>query len=156
VIQNGGFEQGSAPWQENSASGYEIVDTTNPHTGNYSAYLCGYSSCADKISQSFVVPRNVSNVTINYWWDGQTSHFTHRCLDTFTVVLLNKNGNTIGKLQTACNANATGNWQQVNFNATNLLATYAGQTVKLVFGATTSSSWVTSSFFVDDVNVSAA
>ena len=47
-----------------------------------------------------------------------------------------------------------GNWQQVNFNATNLLSKYASQTVTLVFGATTSSSWVTTSFFVDDVNVS--
>ena len=156
AIQNGGFEQGSASWQESSASGYEIVDTVNPHTGNYSAYLCGYSSCNDRISQHFVVPRNVSNIAVSYWWFGETSHLTHSCLDKFTVTLLNANGNTIGKLQTACNTDAKGNWKQVNFNATSLLSQYAGQTVTLVFGATTSSSWVSSSFFVDDVNVSAS
>ncbi len=155
-IQNGGFEQSSASWQENSASGYEIVDTVNPHTGNYSAYLCGYGSCNDRISQSFVVPRNVSNIAVNYWWFGETSHFTHSCLDKFTVTLLNTNGNTIGKLQTACNTDAKSNWKQVNFNATSLLSQYAGQTVTLVFSATTSSSWVSSSFFVDDVNVNAS
>jgi hypothetical protein len=77
-------------------------------------------------------------------------------VDTFNVVLLNANGSIIGKIQSACNTNAKGNWQQVNFNATSLLTTNAGQTVTLVFGATTSSSWVTSSFFVDDVNVSAS
>jgi kumamolisin len=156
AIQNGGFEQGSTPWKESSISGYEIVDTANPHTGGYSAFLCGYSSCNDKISQGFVVPSNVSNVTISYWWDAQTSHLTHRCMDTFTVVLLNASGKTIGKVQSACNANATGHWQQVNFNASSLLSSYAGQSVKLVFDATTSSSWVASSFFVDDVNVSEA
>ena len=155
-IQNGGFEQSSASWQENSVGGYEIVDTVNPHTGNYSAYLCGYSSCNDRISQSFVVPRNVSNIGVSYWWFGETSHLTHSCLDKFTVTLLSANGNTIGKLQTACNTNANGNWIQVNFNATSLLSQYASQTVTLVFGATTSSSWVSSSFFVDDVNVSAS
>src|SRR5215469_8791253 len=63
AIQNGGFEKGNTPWQESSASGYEIVDTANPHTGSYSAFLCGYSSCNDKISQGFVVPSSVSNVT---------------------------------------------------------------------------------------------
>ncbi len=155
-IQNGGFEQGSASWKESSASGYEIVDTVNPHSGNNSAYLCGYSSCNDKISQSIIVPRNVSNIAVSYWWFGETSHLTHSCLDKLTVTLLNANGTTIGKIQAACNTNAKGNWQRVNFNATSLLTTYAGQTVTLVFGATTSSSWVTSSFFVDDVNVSAS
>jgi hypothetical protein len=90
------------------------------------------------------------------WWFGETSHLTHSCLDKFTVTLLNANGNTIGKLQTACNTDAKGNWKQVNFNATSLLSQYAGQTITLVFGATTSSSWVSSSFFVDDVNVSAS
>ena len=116
----------------------------------------GYSSCNDSISQGFVVPSNVSSIAINYWWFGETSHVTHRCVDKFTVVLLNASGNTIGKMQAACNTDAKGNWQQVNFNATGLLTKYAGQSVKLVFDATTSSSWVTSSFFVDDVNVSAS
>ncbi len=154
MIQNGGFEQGNASWQESSASGYEIVDTTNPHSGSYSAYLCGYSSCNDRISQGFVVPGKVSSIAISYWWFGETSHITHSCVDKFTVELLNANGNTLGKMQGACNTDAKGSWQLVNFNATSLLSKYADQTVTLVFSATTSSSWVTSSFFVDDVNVS--
>jgi kumamolisin len=154
-IQNGGFENGSASWQESSASGYEIVDSTNPHTGSYSAYLCGYNSCNDSISQAFVVPGIVSSITISYWWFGESSHmFTLRCLDKFTVALLNANGNTIGKLQAACNTDAKSNWQQVNFDATSVLSKFTGQNVTLVFDATTSSSWVTSSFFVDDVSVS--
>jgi len=153
LIQNGDFELVSASWQEKSSGGYEIVDTTNPHSGSYSAYLCGYSNCADSISQDFAIPVNAANVTISYWWFGVTNHITHICRDKFSVQLLGGNGNNIGKIQSACNTDANGSWHQVTFNATNSLSIYAGQTVTLVFSATTSSSFVTSSFFVDDVSV---
>lgn len=157
LIQNGGFEQGSQGWQESSSGGYELVDSTNPHTGNYSAFLCGYSSCSDSIGQSFTVPDGASSVTVSYWWFGDTNRTTHTCTDTFTVALLDSSGNTIGKVQTACNKNATRTWQQITFDATSLLANYAGQDVTLVFEAkTSSSSSRTSAFYVDDVAVNAA
>jgi kumamolisin len=154
LIQNGDFELGSASWQEYSSGGFELVDSTNPHSGNYSAYLCGYSNCDDSISQDFAVPAKASSVTVSYWWFGETNHITHYCKDKFSVQLLNGNGQAIGNIQSACNTDATRSWHQVTFNATSLLSKYVGQTVTLVFSATTSSSWVTSSFFVDDVSVS--
>jgi subtilase family serine protease len=156
LIQNGGFEQGSQGWQESSAGGYELVDTTNPHTGNYSAFLCGYSSCDDSIWQSFTVPDSASSLTVSYWWYGDTNQKTHSCVDTFTVTLLDSGGNTIGQLQAACNKDATRTWQQVTVDASSLLTNYAGQDVTLMFEATTSSSSSrTSAFFVDDVAVTA-
>ena len=154
LIQNGDFEQGNASWQENSAGGYEIVDTTNPHTGSYSAYLCGYSYCQDSIGQDFTVPASASSIAVSYWWYGDTSHTTHKCVDKFTVVVLDSSGTAIGKVQSACNTDATRSWRQATFDATSLLSRYAGQTVTLVFSATTSSSSATSAFFVDDVSVS--
>jgi kumamolisin len=156
LIQNGGFEQGSDPWQESSASGYEIVDTSNAHSGSYSAYLCGYSYCQDSISQDLTVPASASNITVSYWWYGDTNHTTHSCRDKFTVEVLDSNGATIGKVQSACNTDATRSWKQVTFDASSLLSNYAGQTVTLAFSATTSSSAATSAFFVDDVAVSAS
>ncbi len=156
LIQNGDFEQGSTSWQESSSGGYELVDSTNPHAGNYSAYLCGYSSCSDSIGQDFAVPASASSITISYWWYGATSHTTHKCRDTFTVEVLDSSGNVAGKVQGACNTNATQSWQKVTFDATGMLTGYAGQTVTLVFSSQTSSSWATSAFFVDDVDVSAA
>jgi len=156
LIQNGGFEQGSFPWQENSAGGYEIVDSTNPHAGSYSGYLFGYSSCDDSIGQDFTVPANASSITISYWWYGDTNHTTRKCKDTFTVELLNSNGNALGKVQSACNTAATRSWKRVTFDATSVLSNYAGQTVTLALSSTTSSSLVTSAFFVDDVAVSAS
>ena len=116
----------------------------------------GYSSCSDSIGQGFAVPANASGITISYWWYGVTSHTTLRCRDTFTVEVLDGGGHVVGKVQGACNNNATRSWQQVTFDATSMLTHYAGQNVTLMFGAQTTSSWATSAFFVDDVDVSAA
>lgn len=154
LIQNGGFENGTDPWQESSANGYELVDTTNPHSGQYSAYLCGYGNCADSITQSFTVPQNASSLTVSYWWFGDTSNTNQSCDDSLTVSLLDSSGKVIGQVQHACNTDATSNWQQVKFDAASALSQYAGQTVTLSFSATTSSSSQTTSFFIDDVDVS--
>jgi len=157
LIQNGGFEQVVDPWQESSAAGYEIVDPTNPHSGQYSAYLCGYTNCDDSIAQSFIVPDSVSNITVSYWWYGDTSRTAHSCRDVFTATVLDSNGNTIAKLQHACNTDANQSWQQVSFDVTSALSNYAGQSVTLVFNARTGNTvYVTSAFFVDDVEVSSS
>jgi subtilase family serine protease len=154
LIQNGGFEQGSAPWQEKSAAGYELVDSTNPQSGNYSAFLCGYSSCNDNIAQSFTVPANASSITISYWWYGETNRTSRSCKDIFLVNVSDSSGNALAKVQSACNTDATHSWQQVTFDATTMMSRYAGQTVTLTFMGTTTADSVTSSFFVDDVDVS--
>lgn len=154
LIRNGGFEGGTDPWAESSAGGYELIDQTNPHSGQYSAYLCGYSDCNDSTGQSFTVPGSASKITIRYWWYGETSRTASACKDTLTVSLLDSNGTVIGNLQRACNTNATQSWQQASFDATHLLANHGGQTVTLVFNGKTTSSWlVTSTFFIDDVDV---
>lgn len=153
LIQNGDFEQGSAPWQESSAGGYELVDTLNPHSGNDSAFLCGYGNCDDSIGQNFTVPRSAAKVTISYWWDGQTYSFAQSCDDTFTAALLDSNGQVIGTVQQACNTDATGNWQQVSFDATSTLSHYAGQTVTFVFAAKSSGAGPSTAFFVDDAQI---
>jgi Pro-kumamolisin, activation domain len=154
LIQNGSFEQGVGPWQETSANGYELIDTTNPHSGQYSAYLCGYSNCDDSIAQDITVPSNASGIKVSYWWFGYTTRTSRACRDALTVTLVDSNGSVIGKLQHSCNTDARNNWQQVSFDVTSNLSSFAGQTVTLVFNAKTSSSAsVTSSFFVDDVVV---
>jgi subtilase family serine protease len=156
LIQNGGFENGTTPWQESSSGGYELIDTTNPHTGNYSAYLCGYSSCTDAIVQSFTVPSGASSLSVTYWWYAQTTRHTTSCKDSLTVQVLNSSGQTIDRLQKVCNTSASASWQQATFDASSLLSKYAGQTVTLAFTGTTSSGFATTSFFIDDVAVNAA
>ncbi len=155
LIQNGGFENGVTPWQEFSAAGYELVDPTNPHTGQYSAYLCGYSGCNDSISQSITLPTSSASISISYWWYAATNRHTQSCSDNLSVLVLDSNGQTIGSVQKICNTDATQSWQQMTFDATSLLSNYAGQTVTLVFSAKTGNSAATTSFFIDDVAVAA-
>ena len=130
------------------------MDGTNPHSGNYSAYLCGYSNCSDSISQAFRVPTNAGRVTVSYWWYGAGNGFSTTCDDEFTVTILSADGSVIGTLQHACNTDATQSWQQVSVDVTSDLSAYMGQTVTLVFSATAGSLFQSSSFFVDDVVVS--
>ncbi len=155
LVQNGGFENGANVWQESSAGGYELIDAKHPHTGAYGAYLCGYSYCNDVVAQDFAVPSNVSNVSISYWWQATTKRTSQSCVDALTVSILDSNGQTIGQLQQMCNTNASSNWKQETFNVSGKLAQYAGQTVTLVFNGRTQYSQSTTSFFVDDVLVSA-
>ncbi len=153
LIQNGDFEQRNAFWQENSSGGYEPVDSTNPHSGSYSAELCGYSSCSDSIGQGFTVPTNASNIIISYWWYSETNRASSSCKDKFAVEVSDSSGNAIGQVQSACNSDATQSWRQVILNVTSVLSKYAGQAVTLTFVATTTADSATSSFFVDDVAV---
>lgn len=153
LIQNGDFENGIDPWQESSAGGYELVGGTNPHSGHYSAYVCGYSSCNDVLSQDFTVSASSSDISISYWWYAATNRTSKVCRDNLSVLLLNSNGKIIGKLQKACNTDASQSWRQTTFNATKVLSSYAGQTVTLVFVGKTAATQVTTAFFVDDVGV---
>jgi hypothetical protein len=117
--------------------------------------MCGYASCNDLVSQSFVVPTSASNISISYWLYASTRHTTKSCVDSFSALLLDSNGNVIGKLKKVCNTDATRTWQQYTFDATSKLSHYAGKSVTLVFNGKTSTSYITSTFFVDDVSVTA-
>ncbi len=154
LIRNGGFEQGSTFWQESSAGGYELVNSTNPHTGNYSVELCGYSNCFDSISQDFAVPESASSITISYWWLGETNRTSSGCKDIFLVNVSDGSGKVIGQVQSACDTDATQSWQQMTFDASGMLSKYAAQMVTLTFIATTTADSATSAFFVDDVDLS--
>ena len=87
LIQNGGFEKGQAPWQESSSGGYQMVDNSNSHSGQYSAYFCGYTGCTDRIWQTFTVPTNFTKITVTYWWYSDTNKTSKQCLDYFSSSL---------------------------------------------------------------------
>jgi kumamolisin len=154
LIKNGGFENGTSPWQESSNGGYELISTLNPHSGQSSVYLCGYTGCKDRIGQSLSVPRAYTSLRLSYWWFSETMEMSQQCVDTFTVVLQNAAGQSLRTLQRACNTGATNGWRQQSIDLTSLLAPYKGQRVSLFFqGATRANQLLTSSFFVDDVSL---
>jgi subtilase family serine protease len=155
LIQNGGFEKGSAPWQESSSGGIELVDNSNAHSGQYSAYLCGYSGCIDRIWQTFTVPTSFTKITITYWFWSDTNKSTNKCLDIFTSLLQTTAGTPIRTLLKSCNTNHTDAWVQKSYDITVDLSKYKGQQVTLFFQGTNNKDYYyPTDFFIDDVVMS--
>jgi len=156
LLQNSGFEKGQAPWQESSSGGYQMVDSSNSHTGLYSAYLCGYVGCDDRIWQTFTVPTSYTKITITYWWYSDTNKTTNKCFDYFNSSLKTAASatNAIQTLQNDCNANVTNQWVQKTYDVTNALSAYKGKQVTLFLrGTNVSNQYQPTVFFVDDVVV---
>ena len=149
LIQNGDFETIQAPWQESSVKGYQVIDPSNAYSGQYSAYLCGYSGCNDSIWQIFTVPASYTQITLSYWWYSDTNKTAKQCLDTFNSQLQTTTGGTIRMLQKSCNNNVTNNWVQESFDISGTLNAYKGKQVSLLFHGTNGSQPQTSDFFVD-------
>jgi thermitase len=144
-IVNGGFESGTAPWTQTSTGGYQLIDSTRPHAGSYSAWLGGYNSGTDAVSQTVSVP---ASGALSYWWYLTTQESGSTPYDYFRVRLYNSSGTLIATPRTFTNASGAGLWRQDALS----LASYAGQTVRIEFSATTDFS-LPSSFFVDDVSL---
>ncbi len=157
LIQNGGFEKGQTPWQESSSGGYQMVDNSNAHSGQYSAYFCGYTGCTDRIWQTFTVPANYTTITVAYWWYSDTNKTTKQCLDYFSSSLKTSAGatNSIQTMQNDCNANVTNQWVLKKYDVSGILAQYKGKQVTLFFqGTNVANQYQPTDFFIDDVAVS--
>lgn len=152
LLKNPGFETGQKPWQESSSGAYELISSLNPHSGSYSAYLCGYTACDDRIWQTVSVPTTYHSLDLSYWWYSDSAKTTSQCLDSFTVLLQTAAGKSIQTLQHDCNNQPTNGWTRQNIDLSTLLAPYKGQRVELLFhGITQANQYQTSDFFVDDV-----
>jgi thermitase len=145
TIVNGGFENGTSPWTQTSSGGYQLIDPTRPHAGSYSAWLGGYDNGTDTISQTVKVP---AAGTLSYWWYMTTRESGSTPYDYFRVRLYNTSGGLVATLRTFTNASGAGSWRQDSLS----LGSYAGQTVRIEFSATTDYS-LPSSFFVDDLSL---
>jgi kumamolisin len=126
------------------------VSTSNPHTGAYSAWLCGYNNCTDSIYQTVTLPSTTTKVVLSYWlyiYTSETSKTT--CYDYFHAQLLTSSGSTISNVQTRCNLDASG-WTQYTFDVTSTLSSYKGQQIRVAFVGTNDYTLPTD-FYVDDV-----
>jgi hypothetical protein len=145
AVANRGFENGTTPWVQASSGGYQVISTSKPHTGAYSAYMGGYNSATESVYQTITVP---SNGVLSYWWYMSTNESGTTAYDYLRVRIYNTSGTLLGTVRTWSNASAKNVWSQDSVS----LAAYAGQNVRLSFGVTTDSS-LTSTFYVDDVSV---
>jgi subtilisin family serine protease len=146
VLQNPGFESGpNVAWTDTSSGGYEIIDTTRPRTGAYSAYFCDYNYCTDTLEQQLTVP---ANGTLTYYWYQTSSEGTATAYDYLHVRVYSTGGTLLATLRSWSNRNTRNAWSLDTLS----MGAYAGQTVRLRFVSTNDSS-LRSAFFVDDVAV---
>jgi MAM domain, meprin/A5/mu len=145
LIGNGGFENGTSPWVESSSGGYTIIDGTKPHTGSYSAYLCGYNNCSDSIYQQVTIPSSITTATLTYYWYMSTQETTHP-YDYLYIRIRNSSGSTLTTLQTLNDGSSANSWKLASYN----ISSYKGQTVQIAFVATNGAKNPTN-FSVDDV-----
>lgn len=148
TMVNGGFESGTSPWVQTSTNGYQLIDTTRPHSGLYSAWLGGYNSGTDTIYQTVTIPSDATSATLSYWWYMTTQEACCTAYDYMYAQVLNSSGGLLGTLQTLSNNSTKNTWTQPSFN----LLAYKGQTVRIYFKVTTDVSLPTS-FFIDDVSL---
>lgn len=146
LITNGGFESGQSPWTETSTGNYQLVDTTRPHTGSYSAYLNGYNSSTDTIYQTVTIPSTATSATLTFWTYVSTTETTH-AYDYLYAQVRNTSGSALSTLLTVNDGTASG-WVQHSYSLLN----YKGQTIQIAFKGTNDVSNPTS-FFVDDVSL---
>ncbi|MCM2532990.1 protease pro-enzyme activation domain-containing protein [Neobacillus pocheonensis] len=146
LIQNGGFENGQSPWSESSSGGYQLIDTTKPHSGSSSAYLGGYNNANDLIYQTVTIPSAATNATLTFWTYVSTTETSHP-YDFFYSQIRNTSGSVLSTLLTLNDSTATG-WVQRSYSLLN----YKGQTIQIAFKGTNDSSNPTD-FFVDDVSL---
>jgi hypothetical protein len=146
-ITNGGFESGTSPWVQSSSGGYQLIATTRPRTGSYSAYLGDYNNAVDSIYQQITIPSTATSATLSYWWYMSTQETSHPW-DYMYVRILNSSGTVLATLQTLSDGSTANTWTQ----ASHSLLAYKGQTIRVQFRVTNDSSLPTA-FFVDDVSV---
>lgn len=149
VVKNGNFEATpvGANWTQSGASGTSLVDTLNPRTGKYGAYLGGVNNTNHAIRQAVTLPHRP--VLLTFWWEQWTQETAPGdTADYLTVSLLKTDGSLLKEFIRLGVDPDRPPWEKVTLD----LSAYAGQTVQLQFLARNDSTNPTA-FFVDDVSI---
>ena len=152
LVPNGDFEQGRQIWTESSAKGYALICTATscgsavlPRQGTYLAWLGGGHSETSELRQTLALPAGQSAILSLWHWITSSDY----CGYDYAYVRVIAGGvTTTVKTINLCTSTQTNGWINTRLD----LSAYAGQTITLVFRATTDSSLI-SSWFLDDVSI---
>jgi len=154
LLSNPGFESGTAGWTQSATGGFPIIyqDASVAHGGSWYAWLGGYDNGTDTLYNSVTIPADATQASLRFWYYIGTNESGSTAYDNMTVWIASQaTGARLATLTTLSNANRTSGWvQSASFD----VSAFRGQTVWLVFSATTDPSNVTN-FFVDDIAVTA-
>jgi kumamolisin len=149
VVKNGNFEAApaGANWTQSGANGAQLIDTLNPRTGKYGAYLGDANNANHSIRQTITLPRRP--VILSFWWEQWTQETAPGdAADYLTVSLLKTDGSLLKEVARLGVDPDRPPWERLSFD----LSAYAGQTVQLQFLARNDSTNPTA-FFIDDVSI---
>ncbi|NUQ94995.1 MAG: M1 family peptidase [Streptomyces sp.] len=142
VVGNGGFESGTSPWTQSSASVITSRSGQTAHGGTSYAWLDGTGGThTDTLSQSVTIPSGCSTATLSFWLHIDTA-------ETTSSIAYDKLTAKIGSTTLATYSNLDKNTGYVK--KTLDVSAFAGQTVSLAFTGSEDSSLQTS-FVLDDI-----
>ena len=103
----------------------------------------------ESVWQTITVPANAWSLQVKFWWRITTSESLPFINDWLDVQITDANGVVLETLYTLYDGDVNSEWVELVLPVS---SAYAGQTIRIVFSATTDGSDETS-FFVDDVTV---
>ena len=145
LVVNGGFESGTTGWQVKTNGAVALVGAALPHTGQFGAILGARNDAQDELEQEMNLSAG-QGVTLRLWWHMLTAETTHP-RDTLDVSVKSSGGQDVSVIHIT-DGDTPGTWQQAVID----LSSYAGQSVRIKFRATTDANRPTT-FYVDDVSV---
>jgi hypothetical protein len=148
LISNGGFEFVSAPW---SLSGDALfANDFSAHNGRGYVRL-GQRSATGEVAQTFTVPSAARTANLNFYINVVSDESLKIARDQLSVEIRNTSGKLLGTVVTYSNLDKSvvGNYALAGPFS---LMKYRGQTIKLVFRAT-SNNQLPTTFRIDDVSV---
>ncbi len=157
LIGNPGFENGAAtpaPWVLTSThTPLSIINSSAsepPHSGTFDAWMNGWgTTTTDTVMQQVVIPANATAASFSFWLHVNTAETTTTtAFDTLQVQVRNSSGTVLQTLATFSNLDHITGYQQHTFN----LASFAGQTIQVIFVGQEDSSLQTS-FVLDDISL---
>jgi len=148
LIQNPGFETGTAaPWLMHTST----ILTNNSalaHTGNWLAQLGGAIGPANWFSQAVTIPSGSTSAKLSFYMNTTTTWpLGEPCVD-FLYVTINVPSEQYQKA-IVCNADATNGYVQYQFD----VSSFIGQQVVLGFGARAEAGTNTTTWDIDDVTL---
>jgi len=167
LITDGGFESAtksglSAPgWTATTnISGHNVIVVKGPypHSGQNYASLGGNNNETDTLTQTIAVPSGTPSAPLTFWLNITTQETNGKAYDYLYVEIHNSSGTLLATPLTLNNTNSTSdnNKAGVYFQPRSVdLSSYAGQTIEVVFHATTDYE-KTTTFLIDDVSVTAS
>jgi hypothetical protein len=149
LVLNPGFENGAASWTQVSTFANVITEEpTAAHAGSWDAWLGGYHSGSDTLSQDIAIPASATDARLQFWYRINTEESSAAAYDTLAISLTHPaTGATLATLANFSNQTQAAGW---TLSSAYDVSAFRGQTVRLTFAAVMDHSYLTS-FRIDDV-----